>query len=130
MTQCLPAHLDAAQMTCGACTGASDCASCVGVALEAARVIAADPSIHLAAPLVFLLNGGEETFSQVQPLVLQLCCCLGLSQRPLAAPMTCDTVPVHGLSIDNQSQAKLSVCARGLQGLRTAASGPLALVPS
>jgi NaMN:DMB phosphoribosyltransferase len=43
------------------CVGASDCAACVGTALEVARVIVSDPSIQLAAPLVLLLNGGEET---------------------------------------------------------------------
>lgn len=30
--------------------------------LEIARVIAANPEIRLAAPLLFLFNGGEETF--------------------------------------------------------------------
>ncbi|KAK9806066.1 hypothetical protein WJX73_010823 [Symbiochloris irregularis] len=44
--------------------GASDCASCVAVALETARALAAQPGLHLPGPLVFLLNGGEETFSQ------------------------------------------------------------------
>ncbi len=42
--------------------GASDCAGCVGVALEAARVLVQDPSRQLRAPLVVLLNGGEEAF--------------------------------------------------------------------
>ena len=42
--------------------GASDCASCVAVALELARLIVADGQIRLAAPVVFLLNGGEEAF--------------------------------------------------------------------
>ena len=42
--------------------GASDCASCVAVALELARLIVADSQIRLAAPVVFLLNGGEEAF--------------------------------------------------------------------
>ena len=45
--------------------GASDCASCCGVLLELARTVIADRSLHLPAPLVFLLNGGEETFLQV-----------------------------------------------------------------
>lgn len=45
--------------------GASDCASCCGVLLELARTVIADRSVQLAAPLVFLLNGGEETFLQV-----------------------------------------------------------------
>ncbi|KAK9905035.1 hypothetical protein WJX75_008341 [Coccomyxa subellipsoidea] len=41
--------------------GASDCAACVGTALEIARVIVASPDIQLAVPLMLLLNGGEET---------------------------------------------------------------------
>ena len=44
--------------------GASDCASCVGVALEIARTIVANASITLHAPIIFLLNGGEETLMQ------------------------------------------------------------------
>lgn len=32
--------------------------------LEAARVIVSRPQLSLAAPLLFLFNGGEETFSQ------------------------------------------------------------------
>lgn len=43
------------------CAGASDCAACVGTALEIARVIVASPDIQLAVPLMLLLNGGEET---------------------------------------------------------------------
>jgi hypothetical protein len=35
------------------------------VLLELARTIVSDSHIQLAAPLVFLLNGGEETFLQV-----------------------------------------------------------------
>ncbi|KAK9839614.1 hypothetical protein WJX81_000975 [Elliptochloris bilobata] len=44
--------------------GASDCAGCVGVALEAARVLVANPNITLPGPAVFLFNGGEETVLQ------------------------------------------------------------------
>ena len=46
----------------GLCTaaGASDCASCVGVALEVARVLVQNPKLELPAPVTFLLNGGEE----------------------------------------------------------------------
>lgn len=40
--------------------GASDCAACVGVALEAARTIVQNPDLALPAPVTFLLNGGEE----------------------------------------------------------------------
>ena len=47
---------------CVHCAGASDCAGCVGVALEAARVLVQDASRQLRAPLVVLLNGGEEAF--------------------------------------------------------------------
>ena len=32
--------------------------------LEVARVLVADPAIRLVAPIVFLFDGGEETFSQ------------------------------------------------------------------
>lgn len=52
--------------------GASDCASCCGVLLELARTIITDPGVPLAAPLVFLLNGGEETFLQVAPCLYTL----------------------------------------------------------
>ena len=45
--------------------GASDAASCIGVMLEMARALAADGNSTLAAPVVFLFNGGEETLSQV-----------------------------------------------------------------
>ena len=48
--------------------GASDAAACVGVALEVARLYAADASRTLAAPLIVLLNGGEETFLQARRL--------------------------------------------------------------
>lgn len=45
--------------------GASDCASCVAVALEIARTIVSDPIKYtLASPLFVLLNGGEETLMQ------------------------------------------------------------------
>ena len=45
-------------------SGASDCAACVGAALEAARVLVADAGISLPGPVVFLFNGGEETVLQ------------------------------------------------------------------
>lgn len=48
--------------------GASDAAACVGVALEVARLYAADANCPLAAPLIVLLNGGEETFLQARRL--------------------------------------------------------------
>jgi acetylornithine deacetylase/succinyl-diaminopimelate desuccinylase-like protein len=44
--------------------GASDCASQIATMLEVARALAADPGVRLAAPVVFLFDGGEETFSQ------------------------------------------------------------------
>ncbi len=44
--------------------GASDCASNVGIILELARTIIANPALQLPAPIVFLMNGGEETLSQ------------------------------------------------------------------
>ncbi|KAK9839270.1 hypothetical protein WJX81_004900 [Elliptochloris bilobata] len=56
----LGAHFDTTLDT----PGASDAAACVGVALEVARLYAADASRTLAAPMIVLLNGGEETFLQ------------------------------------------------------------------
>lgn len=44
--------------------GASDAGSCICIMLELARTLVANPSIRLAAPVVFLFNGGEETLSQ------------------------------------------------------------------
>ena len=48
------------------CAGASDCASCVGVLLELARVLVANPAVRLSSPVVFLFNGAEETFLQAR----------------------------------------------------------------
>lgn len=45
-------------------TGASDDAACVGVMMEIARTLIANRQLKLAAPAVFLFNGGEETLSQ------------------------------------------------------------------
>jgi len=67
----MSAHYDS---TLGS-SGASDCASCVGVALEIARVLVSNASLSsirgggdsgggLDAPAVFLFNGGEETLMQ------------------------------------------------------------------
>lgn len=42
--------------------GASDCAACVGVALELARLLVADRSRTPQVPVAFLINGGEEAF--------------------------------------------------------------------
>ncbi len=53
------AHFDS---TLGS-SGASDCASCVGIALEAFRALVQGNTTP-RAPVVFLLNGGEETFMQ------------------------------------------------------------------
>ena len=44
--------------------GAADCASCVATLLELARLVVQNPSIQLSGPLIFLLNGGEETAMQ------------------------------------------------------------------
>ena len=44
--------------------GASDAASCVGIALEMARTIVANASLPLSSPIIFLFNGGEETLMQ------------------------------------------------------------------
>ena len=48
----------------GLLAGASDCATPVGVMLEAARTFIANPDIRLTAPIIFLFNGAEETLSQ------------------------------------------------------------------
>ncbi|KAL4424855.1 hypothetical protein ABPG77_011105 [Micractinium sp. CCAP 211/92] len=56
----LNAHYDSTLGT----KGATDCGSCVAIMLEIARTIVANRDIQLAAPIVFLLNGGEETLSQ------------------------------------------------------------------
>lgn len=45
-------------------TGASDCATCVGIQLEMVRAMLADPALELPAPIVFAFNVGEETLSQ------------------------------------------------------------------
>ncbi|KAK9835829.1 hypothetical protein WJX74_008841 [Apatococcus lobatus] len=50
------AHFDSTIGT----SGASDCAACVGVALEVARTFVQNPALALPAPVTFLLNGGEE----------------------------------------------------------------------
>ncbi|GAQ80363.1 Zn-dependent peptidase [Klebsormidium nitens] len=52
------AHFDSAVGS----PGASDCAQCVAVGLEIARLFAASPEAP-PAPLIFLFNGAEETFS-------------------------------------------------------------------
>lgn len=44
--------------------GATDDASQIGVMLEAARCIVKNRAVRLATPLIFAMNGGEETFSQ------------------------------------------------------------------
>jgi hypothetical protein len=49
------------------CAGASDAMSCVATILEAARTIVHNPNITLQAPVILLLNGGEETLLQVTP---------------------------------------------------------------
>lgn len=55
------AHFDSTMGT----AGASDCASCVGIWLEVLRALATDATWELDAPLIVLLNGGEETLMQV-----------------------------------------------------------------
>lgn len=54
------AHFDSTLGT----VGASDCASCVAVALEVARTLATNSKYTIRTPYVFLLNGGEETLMQ------------------------------------------------------------------
>lgn len=49
---------------CFLCPGASDACSCICIELELARTLVANPKLQLAAPVVFLFNGGEETLSQ------------------------------------------------------------------
>ncbi|KAL0050880.1 hypothetical protein WJX82_009317 [Trebouxia sp. C0006] len=59
-TVLLNAHYDS---TLGS-PGAADCASCVAVLLEIARVLVSDPTIQLPSPILFLFNGGEESLMQ------------------------------------------------------------------
>ena len=55
-------HVEAlSKPSCSAPAGASDCAACVGVMLEVARALVADPTTRLKAPVMFLFNGGEES---------------------------------------------------------------------
>lgn len=56
----LNAHFDT---TLGS-PGGADCASCVGILLEQLRVLIHPGSAPPRAPIIFLLNGGEETFMQ------------------------------------------------------------------
>ena len=56
----LNAHFDT---TLGS-PGGADCASCVGILLEQLRVLLHPGSAPPRAPIIFLLNGGEETFMQ------------------------------------------------------------------
>ena len=51
--------------------GASDDASCVGIMLELARLLIADPSRKLSAPVVFLMNGAEEAFCPASHAFMQ-----------------------------------------------------------
>ena len=64
------------RMTMGR-AGASDDGSQVGVMLEVARALVADPSTRLVAPVVFAFNGGEETFSQARRLTVVHACVKG-----------------------------------------------------
>ena len=56
----LNAHFDT---TLGS-PGGADCASCVGILLEILRVMTLPGSPPPLAPILFLFNGGEETFMQ------------------------------------------------------------------
>lgn len=56
------AHFDSTMGT----SGASDCASCVGIMLELLRALATDATWELEAPLIVLFNGGEETLMQAR----------------------------------------------------------------
>ena len=56
----LNAHFDT---TLGS-PGGADCASCVGILLEQLRVLLHATSAPPRSPIIFLLNGGEETFMQ------------------------------------------------------------------
>lgn len=67
------AHYDSSMAT----TGASDAASCVGIALEIARTIIYNGSLTLHAPIVFLFNGGEETLMQARWVMYWLVGCIG-----------------------------------------------------
>lgn len=65
--------------------GASDCGSCVAILLEVARTLVANRDAQLAAPIVFLFNGGEETLSQAANGFFASSRCMG-RPRPSAAP--------------------------------------------
>ena len=52
------AHFDSAI----ASPGAADCAACTAIAVEVARTIVSNQSLSLESPVIFLLNGGEETY--------------------------------------------------------------------
>ncbi|QDZ25736.1 endoplasmic reticulum metallopeptidase [Chloropicon primus] len=52
------AHFDSAI----ASPGAADCAACTAIAVEVARTIVGNKDIKIETPVIFLLNGGEETY--------------------------------------------------------------------
>ena len=58
------AHAKSLTHSAASPAGASDCASCVATLLELARVVVQNPSVQLSGPVIFLLNGGEETAMQ------------------------------------------------------------------
>ena len=77
-------HLSAAHamsLSCSAAlhAGAADCASCVATLLELARLVVQNPSMQLSGPLIFLLNGGEETAMQASHgFISQVECCIAM----------------------------------------------------
>lgn len=86
--------------------GASDCAGCVGVALEAARVLVANPNLTLPGPAVFLFNGGEET-------VLQ-------ASHGFMAHSRCSFAGHQGWCSQRAHNLLVKHCARGCNSLRDA----------
>ena len=86
--------------------GASDAASCIGVMLEMAHALAADGNSTLAAPVVFLFNGGEETLSQVGSATAQHC------------------IALHALRVHEVYRTLVTVCGQAVrQEVQSASMG-------
>ncbi len=71
--------------------------------LEVARTLVADRSIKLVAPIVFLFDGGEETFSQVCSRI-----CLLMHHPLVHLQMPISTVSGRVLTLAALARAKAS----------------------